>query len=63
MVVFNLLGEHVASFYWWSIEWGRKSGIEDLDSFFSPLLSFYTFDGFPLIFPNIAFYQKKKKKN
>ena len=22
----------MASFYWWSIEWNRKNGIEDLDS-------------------------------
>jgi len=23
----------VVSFYWWSIEWSRKSGTEDLDSY------------------------------
>ena len=31
MIVFNKLGEHIASFYWWSKEWSRKSGTEDLD--------------------------------
>ena len=24
----------MVSFYWWSIEWSRKSGTEDLDSLF-----------------------------
>ena len=27
----------MTNFYWWSIEWSRKSGIEDLDSLIRPI--------------------------
>ena len=31
-LVFDEIGKHMASFYFWSMKWSRKIGTEDLDS-------------------------------
>ena len=38
----------MTSFYWWSIEWSRKSGAEDLDSIFTPPLLTYEISNIPI---------------